>query len=1038
VNLSEIFIKRPIATSLLMAAIALFGVVAYRTLPVSDLPSVDFPTIQVNANLPGADPATMASSVATVLERQFTTIAGVNEMTSQSGTGSTQITLQFDLDRDIDGATVDVETAIAASAPLLPAGMPNPPSFKKNNPADQPVLQLMLSSSVIPLNQLDEYAETLMAQRISMVPGVAQVNVQGSQKFAVRVQLDPDKLVSKGIGLNEVSAALQSWNVNIPTGTLYGAHQTYNVTANGQLMNAEAFRPMVVAWRNGSPVRLGEIANVVDSVENDKNAATRYNAAGSERGIQLQVMKQPGANAVQVTDAVNALMPQFLSKFPPTVHMQVRQDRSKTIREQMRDIQLTMLVTLVLVVAVIFLFLRNASATLIPSLALPFALLGTFAVMAVLHYSMDNISMMALILSICFVVDDAIVMLENIVRHVENGEEPLMASVSGSREIGSTIISMTLALGAVFIPVLFMGGILGRLFREFAVTIVAAVLISGVVSIALTPMLCSRFLKVRKHGSGGWIARAAERPFDLMARFYAWSLRGALRFRPVLALVFVGVLVATVYLLGRVPKGFIPDSDTDFLQLNMITPQGTSYYRMAEYQKMVADIVRKDPNIATFMSNPGGGNRSFMGVQLQPRKGRPLGAAEVVSELRPKLSRFPGFQVSLGMPPSLRIGGRNSASQYQLEVRAPDTAELYEQAQILEAAVARVPEVLEVNSDLEIKSPRLTVVIDRERAALYGLNANDIEQALYDAYGPSIASTIYGPANQYRVMLEMQPKYQAFADYLSKVYFKASSGELVPLDSLATVKPDVGPQSINHSAQLPAVTISFNLRPGVSLGEAVDKIERVAKDTLPANMAAHFAGTAQQFQDSLKNLGLLLTVAVLVVYIVLGILYESYIQPLTILSGLPSATMGALLTLYLFKSELNIYSFVGLIVLIGIVQKNAIMQIDFAIAAERRDGLAPAEAIYQGCLIRFRPIMMTTMAAFLGAVPTALGWGSGGEARRPLGLAVAGGLLFSQLMTLYLTPVVYTYMAAVLGWRNRRKALRVPVPAAAPLPGFTD
>ncbi len=928
---------------------------------------------------------------------------------------------------------MDVQTAIAAVTPLLPQGMPNPPSFKKNNPNDQPILQLMLTSAVTPMNQLDEYAETMMAQRISMTPGVAQVNVQGSQKFAVRVQLDPDKLVGKRIGLNEVSTALQNWNVNTPTGTLYGTDRVFSIVANGQLMNAAAFRPMVVAWRGGSPVRLEEIANVVDSVENDKNVATRYTPDGAERGIQLQVMKQPGANSVEVADRVNTLLPQFVSKFPPSVHLQVRSDRSKNIRESINDIEVTMAITLVLVILVIFVCLVNGSATLIPSLALPFSLLGTFAVMAVLNYSLDTISMMALILSICFVVDDAIVMLENIVRHIEEGAEPYQAALAGSKEIGFTIISMTISLSAVFIPVLFMGGILGRLFREFAVTITASILISGLVSITLTPMLCSRFLKVKKHGTEGWFARAMEWPFNQMARFYAWSLRGSLRYRPIMALLFVGVLALTFHLFGIVKKGFIPDSDTDFLQLNMITPQGTSYYQNQKYQEVVANIVRKDPNVVSFMSNPGGGNRSFMGVQLKPRRQRKQSAQEVIQSLRPKLSQFPGFQVTLSMPASLKVGGRNTSSAYQLEIRGPDTTQLYAEAQKLEREVARIPEVLEVNSDLEVKSPRITVQIDRERAAVFGLNANDIEQALYDAYGPSIASTIYGPANQYHVMLEMQPKYQAFTDYLSKVYFKAPAGQLVPLDSLATVKPDVGPQSINHSGQLPSVTVSFNVKPGVSLGEAVDKVEAVAKDTLPANMVAHFAGNAQAFQDSLKNLTLLLTVAVLVTYIVLGILYESYIQPITILSGLPSAMMGGLLTLYLFKAELNIFSFVGLIVLIGIVKKNAIMQVDFALAAERT-GLSPEEAIYQGCLIRFRPIMMTTAAAFLGAIPTAAGYGAGGEARAPLGLAVAGGLFFSQLMTLYLTPVVYTYMSALLAWRRNRV---VPV-EGEPVHSFSD
>ncbi len=1035
-NFSEVFIRRPIATSLLMAAIALFGVVAYRTLPVSDLPAVEYPTINVGANLPGADPTTMASTVATVLERQFTTIAGVDSMTSFSGTGFSSITLQFDLNRDIDSAAVDVQSAIAAVMPLLPPGMPTPPSFRKQNPADQPIINFVLTSSTIPMYQLDEYAETLMAQRISMVSGVSLVNVQGAQKYAVRVQLDPDKLVAKSIGLNEVSTAIRSWNVNAPTGTLYGPNQAFNIQANGQLMNAEAFKSMIVAWRNGAPVRLGEIADVVDGVENIRNISTRFTAEGGERAIMLQVMRQPGSNTVEVADRVKALIPMFQKQLPPSVQLVIRADRSQTIRQGFRDIQFTMWITLALVVGVIFLFLRNASATVIPSLALPFAILGTFAVMALFHYSLDSLSMMALILSIGFVVDDAIVMLENIVRHIEHGEAPMVAALRGSREVGFTIVSMTISLAAVFIPVLFMGGVLGRLFREFAVTITTAVLISGLVSITLTPMLCSRFLRMKKPGAGGWLSRAAAWPFDQMSLFYAWSLRGVLKYRPVMGLLFFVVLGATIYLYGRVPKGFIPDSDSDQLNLNVIAAQGTSYYQMQEYQKLVAEVVRRDPNVDSIMSNPFGGNRVGMFMVLKPRKQRALSAAQVIQELRPKLSRFPGFQVTLQMPPSLRIGGRQSGSTYQLEVRAPDTTQLYAQAQVLQNAIERLPEVLEVNSDLEMKSPRQTVHIDRERAAMYGLNALDIQQALYDAYGPSIASTIYKPANQYRVMLEMQPRYQEFTDYIRKIYFKGGNGQLVPLDSIATVKPDVGPQSINHSGQLPAVTVAFNLKPGVSLGEAVDRIDEVAKETLPPTVTTRFAGAAQAFQTSLKNLSLLLTIAILVVYIVLGVLYESYIHPLTILSGLPSAGVGALLTLLLFKSELNIYSFVGLMMLIGIVKKNAIMQIDFALEAERRDRLTPREAIYQGCLIRFRPIMMTTMAALFGALPIAFGYGSGGEARRPLGLAVAGGLVFSQLMTLYLTPVVYTYMAGILNWRRQRSA--PPIPAHAPGLGFTD
>ncbi|HEY2842015.1 MAG TPA: efflux RND transporter permease subunit, partial [Bryobacteraceae bacterium] len=937
--------------------------------------------------------------------------------------------LQFDLSRDIDSAAVDVQSAISAVTPLLPPGMPNPPSFRKTNPAEQPIINLVLTSSTFPMNQLDEYAETLIAQRISMVSGVAQVSVQGGQKYAVRVQLDPDKLVAKRIGLNEVRAALQSWNVNTPTGTLFGPQQAYNIQANGQLMNATEFKTLIVAWRNGAPVRLGEVANVIDDVENNKNIAYRYTEEGRERAIILQVMRQPGSNTVAVTDAVTTLLPMFEKQLPPSVHLITRGDRAKTIRQAFQDIQYTMVITLVLVIGVIFLFLRNASATVIPSLALPFAILGTFAVMAVLHYSLDNMSLMALILSIGFVVDDAIVMLENTVRHIEHGEKPFEAALRGSKEVGFTIVSMTISLAAVFIPVLFMGGVLGRLFREFAVTITTAVLISGLVSITFTPMLCSRFLKIKPPGTGGWLSRAAEWPFDLMSRFYGASLRTVLKYRAVMGVVFFIVLGATIYLFGNVSKGFIPEQDMDQLQMNLIAAQGTSYYQMQDYQKRVADIVRQDPDVESIFSNPGGGNRANMFVVLRPLRERAAGAAQIIQRLRPKISRFPGFQVTLSMPPSLRIGGRQSSSTYQIEVRAPDTNELYTQAQILEKAIANEPHVLEVTTDLEMKSPRVTVDIDRERAALYDLNANQIEQALYDGYGPSIASTIYKPANQYRVMLEMQPRYQTFPDYISKIYFKAGNGQLVPLNSLARIVPAVGPQSIAHSGQLPAVTISFNLKPGVSLGDAVESIQQLAKDTLPPGVTARFAGTAQAFQDSLKNLALLLTVAILVVYIVLGVLYESYIHPLTILSGLPSAGVGALLTLILFKSELNIYSFVGLMMLIGIVKKNAIMQIDFALEAERKDGLPPREAIYQGCLIRFRPIMMTTMAALLGSLPIAFGYGAGGAARRPLGLAVVGGLIVSQLMTLYLTPVVYTYMASLLNWRRERVPVNMGTPA---------
>ncbi len=1027
-----------------MAGIAMFGVVAYRTMSISDLPSVDYPTISVGASLPGADPNTMSSAVATVLERQFTGIAGLDSMSSTSSTGSSSVTLQLDLDREIDGAAVDVQTAIAEVTPLLPPGMPAPPSFRKSNPADQPIVFLSLVSDTLSMSQLDEFAETMVAPRISMVNDVAQVQVMGQQKYAVRVQIDPDKLAAKKVGLNEVDAALNNWNINIPLGTLYGPQVAYNIFANGQLMNAAQFRPMVITWVKGRAIRLQDIADVIDSVQDDKNASWLYTSKGGQRAITLGVMRQPGTNTIKVADAIKALIPSFKAQLPPSATLLIRGDRSKNIRDAFTDIQVTMLLTLLLVIGVIFFFLRNASATLIPSLALPFSILGTLAVMGMLNYSLDNMSMMALILSVGFVVDDAIVMLENIVRHIEHGVQPFEAALKGSKEIGFTIVSMTVSLAAVFIPILFMGGILGRLFREFAVTITVAILFSGLVSVTFTPMLCSRFLRAHDPGKRhNFIYRGTEKFFDSMLRGYDWTLRGVLKHRIIMAIVFFAVIGWTIYLYDRVPKGFIPDADTDQIQLSVEALQGTSYYQMVTYVKRLSDIVRADPNVDTFMASVGGGfggasiNNSRMSVLLKPRKERKLTVPQIIEELRPKISNFPGFRCFMTVPPTIRIGGRMSKSAYELTVQSADTEELYKQADRLQAVVARQTDIVQdVTTDLQIKSPRVNVIVDRDRAAALGLNATSVETALYDAYGPKWSSTIYSPANQYEVLMEIQHKYQEHADFLSKIYFKSTNGSLIPLNSVVTLKSDAMPQSINHSGQLPSVTISFNLKPGVALGTAVDKLGDLAARTLPDTVTTSFTGTAKVFQSSLKNLSLLLTVAILVVYIVLGVLYESYIHPLTILSGLPSAGVGALLTLIIFKVDLNIYSFVGLIMLVGIVKKNAIMQIDFALEAERKEGKSPRDAIYQGCLVRFRPIMMTTMAALLGAVPISLGYGSGGEARRPLGLAVVGGLLLSQLVTLYLTPVVYTYMAAVLGWwRGRHKPEFTPEEAAL---GFGD
>ena len=1022
-NISELFIRRPVTTTLLMVGILIFGVMAYRVLPVSDLPNVDFPTIQVSAALPGASPETMASSVATPLEKQFSTIAGLDNMSSSSTQGSTQITLQFNLSRNLDGAALDVQSAISAAGRQLPPNMPAPPSYGKVNPADQPVLYLTLTSKVLPLSQLDEYGEVMMAQRISTVSGVAQVQVFGPQKYAVRVQLDPRELASRGIGVDEVADAVRNANVNLPTGILYGPLTSFTVQANGQIFDASGYRPVIVSYRNGSPVRVADVGRVIDGVENDK-AAAWYN---DERSISLAIFKQPGTNTVDVAEAVRKLLPTFQKQLPAAASLHVLYDRSTSIRDSVRDVRFTLLLTLGLVVLVIFLFLRKLSATVIPSLALPFSIVGTFAVMYVMGYTLDNLSLMALTLSVGFVVDDAIVMLENIVRHIERGEDVFEAALRGSKEIGFTILSMTISLAAVFIPILFMGGIIGRLFREFAVVIGVAILVSGFVSLSLTPMLCSRFLKPENEKKPGRFYAWSERGFDRMLGLYTRTLGPALRHPGKVLVMSALVLAATGFLFVKIPKGFLPTEDQGLIFGSTEAAQGIGFPAMREKQLQVAAIIRAHPGVANLLSSAGPrgnvavGNSGIVLAQLKPRKERKQSADEIIEDLRPKIAKVPGIRVFLQVPPPIRLGGSLTKSQYQYTLQDADTAELYKYAPVLERKVRALPQVQDVTSDMQLSNPQLNVSIDRDRAAALGISTQKIEDALYTAYGTRQVSTIYAPNNQYQVIMELAPEFQANPSAIAMLYIRAAAGELVPLSSLGSISQGTGPLSVVHQGQLPAVSISFNLRPGVALGDAVAAVDRVARQTLPATVQTNFQGTAQAFQSSVQGLGLLLLVAIVVIYMVLGILYESFIHPLTILTALPFAGFGALVTLMLFHTELSIYAFVGIIMLVGLVKKNGIMMVDFAIEAQRNEGLPANKAIYEACLVRFRPIMMTTMAALMGTIPIAMGFGAGAESRRPLGLAVVGGLLFSQTLTLYVTPVFYIVMDRFQQRLSRRK-----------------
>ncbi|HMD98134.1 MAG TPA: efflux RND transporter permease subunit [Terriglobia bacterium] len=1069
-NIAEIFIRRPVMTTLVTAAILVFGIIAYRQLPVSDLPNVDYPTIQVSAALPGANPDTMASAVATPLERQFSTIAGLDSMTSVNTQGFSSITLQFTLSRNIDAAALDVQAAIAAVQGQLPTDMPSPPTYQKVNPADQPIMYMSVSSATLPLSTVDHYADTVMAERISTVSGVAQVQVFGEQKYAVRAQLDPKALAARGIGIDEVTSAIQTANVNLPTGLLTGATKAFSVQANGQLLDSAAYRPMIVAYRGGSPVRLEELGNIIDSVQNDKVIMW-------SNGVQAEVLairKQPGTNTVQVVDNIRKLLSAFRSQIPPSIEMSVGYDRSETIRASVQDVKFTLYLTIALVVMVIFLFLRNLSATIIPSLALPMSIIGTFAIMYLLGYTVDNLSLMALTLSVGFVVDDAIVMLENIVRHMEMGESVLDAALNGSKEISFTILSMTLSLAAVFIPVLFLGGILGRLLHEFAVTIATAVLVSGFVSLTLTPMLCSRFVRPPASEKHGRLYTATERVFQGMLRGYDWSLRGVLRHRFATFVASLVLLGASLYVFFKIPKGFLSSEDSGLLIGFTQAQQGISVDSMRQHQLAVTNLVINDPNIESTFSLAGAGFAGFAGntgiffchlkdnserglAPLPAREGilaapgmmafyklatsiwpRHMSTDDVINELRPKLFSVPGIMAFMQNPPPIQIGGQLTKSPYQYSLQGSDTGELYRESNLLMAKMAQIPGLRDVNTDLQIANPQVNVEIDRDKASALGVTAFQVEDALASAYGDRQISTIYRPDNEYKVIVELEPQYQRDPNVLSMLYIRSSTGRLIPLNAVARFTQNLGPLAVNHTGQLPSVTLSFGLVPGVALGDAVKRVEDLAHKTLPATIAGSFQGEAQAYQASLVGLGVLLVLTIFLIYALLGILYESFIHPITILSGLPSAGFGAIAILMLFKYELNLYGFVGIIMLIGIVKKNAIMMIDFALAAERKEGKNTADAIYEGCLIRFRPIMMTTMAALMGTLPIALGLSASAETRRPLGLAVVGGLLVSQLITLYITPVYYTYLDSFQKWLGNLFGRKTELAPALAFNGSTE
>ncbi|NUB07961.1 MMPL family transporter [Azospirillum sp. Vi22] len=1038
-TLSELCIRRPVMTILLTAALVLGGLAAYRQLPVAALPRVDFPVINVSATLPGASPETMAASVASPLEREFSTIAGIDTITSTSSLGNTSITIQFVLERDIDAAAQDVQAAIARTQRRLPAEMTTAPSYRKVNPADQPVLMLALSSPTLTLSSLNDFAETAVQPKVATLPGVAQVQIYGAQKYAVRVQVDPNALAVRGIGIDELQKSLAAANANTPVGTLSGAKQQLVLAANPQLPDAEAFRGLIVAYRNGAPVRLGDVANVLDSVENARTASWH----NGTRAIVMAVQRQPDANTVDVVDRVRNLLPSFRAQLPPSAKVEVVNDRSTSIREAVEDVQFTLGLTIALVVLVIFLFLRRLTATMIPALTVPISLIATAGGMHLMGFSIDNISLMALTLAVGLVVDDAIVMMENIVRYVEEGMPPFEAALKGSREIGFTIISITVSLVAVFIPILLMGGVVGRVFHEFALVVTMAISASAFVALTLTPMMCARMLTHEPHGAKeGWFGRVLEGGFSALHRGYAVTLRLALRHRPVMGLVMIATVVGSALLFQAIPKGFFPTEDIGQITVSTEAAPDISFPAMAERQQEVARIIKAHPAVADMTSSVAIGGNSVntgrMFVVLKPRAERPP-AGEVIQQLRRQLAGIPGMAVYMQPVQNLRIGGRSSKNEFQYTIQGLNTEELYAWSGRLERAMHDIPILQDVTSDLQLNSPQAYVHVDREKAATLGIGVDQVRSTLYSAFGQRQVSTIYTPTNDYQVLIELAPKYQQDDNALSRIYVRSGSGKLVPLDAFASVQRTAGPLTVNHQGQLPAVTLSFNVAPGHSLGEAVNAVRQAEMEmALPPGITTGFAGTAQVFEDAQKSQGLLLLAAVLVIYIVLGVLYESFIHPLTILSGLPSAAIGALATLMVFGQELSVIAIIGILMLIGIVKKNAIMMIDFAIDAQRNQGMTAREAIEQACLLRFRPIMMTTMAAIMGTLPIAVAHGAAAELRQPLGLAVVGGLCVSQILTLYITPVLFLYMedagnAVSRLWRRRHGAAPEaphPVPGA--------